>query len=158
MLITSQRIQLGLFIAVLQTLLLSHASLAQTSQTIRQKFLDLDEAIFLPPESTRLEVEPTTYPPNPQELNLDQLPQSIQVKEITIVGNEILSETELAISQEPQQVRSKKDLRQIIRQINQAYRDRGYVTSGIFTAPQLESNGTLILTITEGKIEQVKVI
>ena len=159
MLITSQRIQHCLILGLLETLLLSHTSLAQTSQTIRQKVFDLDEEILRSPKSDRLVIDLSNYPPNPQQLDLSNLPTSIPGEQIKIVGNDILSTAELSalVDLGANKVLSKSDLRRIIRQINQAYRDRGYVTSGIFTAPQLESNGDLRLTVTEGTIEQVKI-
>lgn len=159
MLITSQRIQHCLILALFETLLLSHTSLAQTSQTIRQKVFDFDEEISPLPKTDRLVIDLSNYPPNPQQLDLINLPASIPGEQIKIVGNGVLSTTELlALTNfNPEQTIGKSRLRQIIHQINQAYRDRGYVTSGIFTAPQLQSNGKLLLVVTEGTIEQIKI-
>ncbi|MEM7760924.1 MAG: POTRA domain-containing protein, partial [Cyanobacteria bacterium P01_A01_bin.40] len=159
MLITNQRIQYCIVLAILKTLLLSNNTLAQTSQTIKQKVVDLDQEIYLSPKSDRLEIDLLNYAPNSNNFNFDNLPDSIQVPQIKVIGNSVFSTAELLalVGLDTKQTLSKSDLRQIIQQLNQAYRDRGYVTSGIFSAPKLQPNGKITLTVTEGKIEQVNI-
>ncbi|MEM9510426.1 MAG: ShlB/FhaC/HecB family hemolysin secretion/activation protein [Cyanobacteria bacterium P01_E01_bin.35] len=159
MLITNQRIQYCIVLAILKTLLLSNNTLAQTSQTIKQKVFDLDQEIYLSPKSDRLEIDLLNYAPNSNNFNFDNLPDSFQVPQIKVVGNSVFSTAELLalVGLDAKQTLSKSDLRQIIQQLNQAYRDRGYVTSGIFSAPKLQPNGKITLTVIEGKIEQVNI-
>ena len=159
MLITNQRISCCLVLAIFKTLLLSSNTLAQTSQTIKQKSFDLNQENYLIQQSDRLKINLSDYAPNANNLNLDNLPDSIQAEQIKITGNSVFSSSELLalIKERDKQIVSKNDLRQIIQQINQAYRDRGYVTSGVFSKPKLEHTGKIIIPVTEGKIADVNI-
>ena len=157
--ITSQRIPYFLVLALVKILLFPHSTLAQGASTLKQKVFDTETEIYLPQKSDRLKVDLSSYTVNSDEFNLEQLPARIQVNRLKIIGNSVFSPAELAalVNLKQKQTISKSDLRQIIQHINQAYRDRGYVTSGIFDQPKLQPQGIILIPITEGKIADVKI-
>ena len=157
--ITSQRIPYFLVLALVKILLFPRSTLAQSASTLKQKVFDTETEIYLPQQSDRLKIDLSSYTVNSGEFNLEQLPESIQVNQLKIIGNSVFSPAELAalVNSGQKQTISKSDLRPIIQRINQAYRDRGYVTSGIFSPPKLQPQGIILIPITEGKIADVRI-
>ena len=142
-------------------ILLSSSTLAQTTTpTLNQKvFASEEEETYLPQVSGTLKLDLSNYPDDADNFNLDRLPKNIKVEQVKVIGNTVFSAVEIAalIDLEPKQAASLSSLLQIIQRINQAYRDRGYVTSGVFSEPKLQPNGLVVISVTEGIIEEIKI-
>lgn len=154
------RIQIFLWCAFFSGLFLPTYTLAQTLSTVNEKVFEAEEQeLYLPSESGRLKLDLRQNIYDLNYLNLDRLPENIDLKKIKVIGNTVIPTTELQsiIDSESSPTISKNTLRQVIQRINKAYRDRGYLTSGVFTEPKLQPNGIIFIPITEGKIEDVQI-
>lgn len=162
MLITSQRIEYLLVLAVLKILLLPQSTLAQNTIIRSQKTFNQSEKVYLPQQAATVKVDLSNYvvgQDNQDNLNLEQLPERIKVEQIKIVGNSVFTTAELKslLNLESREIISKNDLIKIIKQLNQVYRDRGYLTSGVFSEPKLQPNRNIIIAVREGTIEEIKI-
>ena len=148
-----------LFLALLKVILVPNNTVAQTlSSPTKEFFTTEEEGLYLPAESGRLKLDLSNSTFGSEYLKLDRLPENIDTKKIKIVGNTVLTGAELeALINIEQSTISKDNLRLLIERINIAYRDRGYITSGVFTEPKLQPNGIIFLPITEGRIEDIKI-
>lgn len=148
-----------MFLALLKVILVPNNTVAQTLSSPTKEFFTTEgEGLYLPAESGRLKLDLSNSTFNSEYLKLDRLPGNIDTKKIKIVGNTVLTGAELeALINLEQSTISKDNLRLLIERINIAYRDRGYITSGVFTEPKLQPNGIIFLPITEGRIEDIKI-
>lgn len=154
------KIKYFLLLALLKIILLPDSAIAQipTINESKEKVFE-EERLYLPLASGRLKLDLRDDIYDLNYLNLDRLPASIELKQIKVIGNTVISTSELQalIDSQAKETISLGTLRQIIQRINKAYRDRGYVTSGVFSEPKLHSNGIIFIPVTEGKIEEVRI-
>jgi len=123
MLITSQRIEYLLVLAVLKILLLPQSTLAQNTIIRSQKTFNQSEKVYLPQQAATVKVDLSNYvvgQDNQDNLNLEQLPERIKVEQIKIVGNSVFTTAELKslLNLESREIISKNDLIKIIKQLN----------------------------------------
>jgi len=98
MLITRQRIEYLLVLAVLKILLLPQSTLAQNTIIRSQKTFNQSEKVYLPQQAATVKVDLSNYvvgQDNQDNLNLEQLPERIKVEQIKIVGNSVFTTAEL---------------------------------------------------------------
>lgn len=164
MLIANQKIKYFLLLASSEILLLPNNANAQRIDTYGQTNLQLEEnQLYLPEELLRLKFNISEYLPNNRStfryFPLNKLPERINFEQIKVIGNTIFSTTELQsiVNLEKNQTVDKRTLRKFIQRINQTYRQQGYITSGVFTEPKIQTDGSLIIQVTEGKIEDIKI-
>jgi len=121
-----------------------------TAQTLPQTTGNTAEPFFQEAESS-LEISPPLSIP---QTSLEEIPELSNVSKIKIAGSTIFSQEELEFVLKPFQDRniSQRELQSVINVVNQLYRDRGYVTSGVLTNPQVSENGIVTIKVTEGKI------
>ena len=149
-----------LLLALLNIVLVPKISLAQTLSNPVDSVLETNIDELDPfPESSQLKIDLQDELDRSKNLQLDQVPKNINPRQIEIVGNRVFSESELATLINPEQkaVLSPEDLRLTIERINRVYQDNGYITSGVFSEPKLDKNGRILISITEGKIEDIKI-
>lgn len=81
------------------------------------------------------------------------------VRSIQLQGNQVLPQSEVDKIFRPQygQILNFRRLQAAIKQLNQAYQSRGYVLGQVVGAPKVDPNGTVIIEVAEGVIEDVRV-
>ena len=159
MFLAKGKVYFFLLLALFEILLIPKISLAQTLSTARVLEEEVEE-LFLPPESGRLKLDLPDGLYDFKYFELNRLPENINTSQIKIVGNSVFSTAELEalINLEQRETISKDNLRSILEKINLLYRENGYVTSGVFNEPKLERNGIIFIPVTEGTIEDVKIL
>ena len=95
----------------------------------------------------------------PQRLSPENIPGKIVVKKFNIVGNRVLSPTEIDLAVQPYLFRpiSFIELLEVQTAITQLYIDKGYITSGAFIPPQIIEDRTIKIEIVEGTVEAIKI-
>ena len=158
MLLSSCKIKYCLLLTLLKIILISQSTVAQSLSPSIEKDLEPEiEELYLPPESGRLKLDLSSYDRD-IPLVLEELPENIDPRRITIIGNTVIDTAELkALINLDGKTISKDDLQLIIKKINLIYRDRGYITSGVFKEPKLKSNGIIFIPVTEGKINEINI-
>jgi len=83
----------------------------------------------------------------------------VLIEKIEVQGSTILSPAELASITYPYEGKelSLDDFRQVADEISDAYRQKGYVTTIAYLAPQRIENKTLVITVAEGRVGDIKV-
>ena len=158
MLLSSCKIKYCLLLTLLKIILIPQSTVAQSLSPSIEKDLEPEiEELYLPPESGRLKLDLSSYD-NDVSLRLEELPENIDPRRIKIIGNTVIDTAELkALINLDGKTISKDDLQLIIKKINLIYRDRGYITSGVFKEPKLERNGIIFIPVTEGKINEINI-
>lgn len=98
---------------------------------------------------------PTIEPPALAETIADQV--CIQISAIRLEGNSLLSNENLSkITDEYlNHCLSRTDINNLLRKITRLYFDIGYITTRAYLKPQDLSQGTLVITVIEGRIESM---
>ncbi|MEM9271414.1 MAG: ShlB/FhaC/HecB family hemolysin secretion/activation protein [Cyanobacteria bacterium P01_F01_bin.143] len=119
--------------------------LPQTTGTTR------DAEPFFEESESPLEVSPPLSIPQPSLVEITELNN---ISKIEITGSTIFSQEELESVLKSFQDRdiSPRELQEVISIINKLYSDHGYITSGVFTNPQVQDNSIVTIQVTEGKI------
>ena len=159
MLLSNRKTKYFVLLVILKAILIPKSAVAQTLSPVTQTNLEPEiKELYLPPESGRLKLDLSSYDTDTY-LGLEQLPENIDPQKIKIVGNTVIgtAELEALIGTDRQGTISKNELRAIIKKINFVYRDRDYITSGVFTEPKLERNGIIFIPVTEGRIEEIEI-
>ncbi len=151
---------LGLVLCLITPQQLSAATLADANQeAIRiqqqqeQRLERLEERArerrTLAPESPRIE------PPSTDLLPDDQLCVVINV--IVVEGNSLLTAKQITSLTNSflNRCLSRNDINTLLQQITRTYFDKGYVTTRAYLKPQDVSQGSLVITVIEGKIESL---
>ncbi len=94
-----------------------------------------------------------------QDINSDDVPEQIIVKEFDVVGSSVFSEQELAAAVKPYRNRplTLPELFQARSIITKLYTDKGYVNSGAYIPPQELDDGKVKIAVLEGKLEGINV-
>ncbi len=111
----------------------------------------------LPPPDDLL--QPQSVPSlSPQSPPL-QIPGKITVNQFAVVGSTVFSPTELAEVLKPFTDRpiSFAELLEAQTTVTQLYFDQGYVTSGAFIPPQTLQDGTVVIEVIEGQVEEIEI-
>lgn len=89
----------------------------------------------------------------------NHVPQHIMVKNFDVVGSTIFSQSELnqAVKSYLNRPLTLPELFQARSTITKLYTDQGYVSSGAYIPPQKLNDGTVQITVLEGKLEEIKV-
>ncbi|MGD1806658.1 ShlB/FhaC/HecB family hemolysin secretion/activation protein [Dapis sp. BLCC M126] len=111
----------------------------------------------LPPPDDLLQPQPVPSV-SPQSPPL-QIPGKITVTQFAVVGSTVFSSTELAEVLKPFTGRpiSFAELLKAQTTVTQLYFDQGYVTSGAFIPPQTLQDGTVIIEVIEGQVEEIEI-
>ena len=123
---------------------------AQESSSVSQS----SESILTVSESEELPTnEEATPDPN------SNIPTSIIVESFEVTGNTVFSEAEIqkVVSQYQGRPLSISELFQVRTAITKLYTDSGYVNSGAYIPPQELEDGTVTITVLEGKLEAINV-
>ena len=96
---------------------------------------------------------------NSSMLSAGTVPEKIIVEKFEVVGSSVFSEAELSAVLAEYQNRplSLSELYQARSAITKLYTDRGYVNSGAYIPPQELEDGTVTISILEGKLEDIKI-
>ncbi|MGD1921153.1 MAG: ShlB/FhaC/HecB family hemolysin secretion/activation protein [Pleurocapsa sp.] len=94
-----------------------------------------------------------------QDINSDDVPEQIIVKEFDVVGSSVFSEQELAAAVKPYRNRplTLPELFQARSIITKLYTDKVYVNSGAYIPPQELDDGKVKIAVLEGKLEGINV-
>ena len=105
--------------------------------------------LLQPPEA------PSTFPSSPPL----QVPGKITVTQFAVVGSTVFSPTQLATVLQPFTSRpiAFAELLEAQAAVTQLYFDRGYVTSGAFIPPQTLQDGTVVIEVVEGQVEEIEI-
>ena len=154
MFIVNNRTKYWLFLLQSSLFLLPTSLVAQTLPQTPKILPEIEP--YLPQPEVKLKLSPSISIPQP---SLTEIPELINISKIEIIGSTVFTQEELRSLLEPFQNRpiSKTELLEVINSLNQLYRDRGYVTSGIFTPPQIQENAVVLIQVTEGKIEDIRI-
>ncbi|NJO97706.1 MAG: ShlB/FhaC/HecB family hemolysin secretion/activation protein [Pleurocapsa sp. CRU_1_2] len=89
-----------------------------------------------------------------------QIPRQIVVKKFDVVGSTIFSQSELnqTVKSYLKRPLTLPELFQARSTITKLYTDQGYVSSGAYIPPQKLNDGTVQITVLEGKLEEIKVV
>ncbi|MGD1699508.1 ShlB/FhaC/HecB family hemolysin secretion/activation protein [Dapis sp. BLCC M229] len=111
----------------------------------------------LPPPDDLLQPQPVPSL-SPQSPPL-QIPGKITVNQFAVVGSTVFSPTELAEVLKPFTDRpiSFAELLEAQTTVTQLYFDQGYVTSGAFIPPQTLQDGTVVIEVIEGQVEEIEI-
>ncbi len=117
----------------------------------------LPQIELLPPPEDLLQPPPVPSL-SPQSPPL-QIPGKITVSQFAVVGSTVFSPTELAEVLEPFTGRpiSFAELLKVQAAVTQLYFDQGYVTSGAFIPPQTLQDGTVVIEVVEGQVEEIEI-
>ena len=90
----------------------------------------------------------------------NQVPQRIVVKNFEVVGSTIFTQPELnqALKSYLNRPLTLAELFQARSTITKLYTDQGYVNSGAYLPPQELNDGTVQITVLEGKLEEINVL
>lgn len=154
MFIVNNRTKYWLFLLQSSLFLLPTSLVAQTLPQTPKILPEIEP--YLPQPEVKLKLSPSISIPQP---SLTEIPELINISKIEIIGSTVFTQEELRSLLEPFQNRpiSKTELLEVINSLNQLYYDRGYVTSGIFTPPQIQENAVVLIQVTEGKIEDIRI-
>ena len=94
-----------------------------------------------------------------QDVDADDVPEQIVVKNFNVVGSSIFSDRELsqAVKDYENRPLTLPELFQARSVITKLYTDKGYVNSGAYIPPQELDNGTVKIAVLEGKLEGINV-
>lgn len=126
--------------------------------TIFARFL-VCSAIFYPSQtkaSPPKNLKPGVQPPN---LHPEEIPGSVVLKGFEIIGNQVISESEIDRLLQPYLFRpiSFIELLEVQQAITQLFVQKGYFTSGAYIPPQKITDRTVKIEIIEGSIEDIKI-
>lgn len=81
-----------------------------------------------------------------------------QINNIVLDGNTILSKSNISKVINPYQSTciSVQTIAELVSKVNALYKDKGYITTQVYVKEQNLKSGTLILSVIEGKVEDVK--
>ena len=159
MLLSNRKTKYFVLLVLLKAVLIPKNAVAQVLSPGTQTDLEPEiKELYLPPKSGRLKLDLSSYDTDIY-LGLEQLPEEIDPQKIKIIGNTVIgtAELEALINANRRETISKNELRAIVEKINSVYRDRGYITSGVFKEPKLERNGIIFIPVTEGRIEEIEI-
>ncbi|NET16959.1 MAG: ShlB/FhaC/HecB family hemolysin secretion/activation protein [Okeania sp. SIO1H6] len=88
-----------------------------------------------------------------------QIPGKITVTQFAVIGSTVFSPTQLAEVLKPFTDRpiSFAELLEAQTTVTQLYFDEGYVTSGAFIPPQTLQDGTVVIEVIEGQVEEIEI-
>ena len=111
----------------------------------------------LPPPDDLLQPKPVPSL-SPQSPPL-QIPGKITVTQFAVIGSTVFSPTQLAEVLKPFTDRpiSFAELLEAQTTVTQLYFDEGYVTSGAFIPPQTLQDGTVVIEVIEGQVEEIEI-
>ncbi|NES03985.1 MAG: ShlB/FhaC/HecB family hemolysin secretion/activation protein [Okeania sp. SIO2F4] len=111
----------------------------------------------LPPPDDLLQPKPVPSL-SPQSPPL-QIPGKITVTQFAVIGSTVFSPTQLAEVLKPFTDRpiSFAELLEAQTTVTQLYFDQGYVTSGAFIPPQTLQDGTVVIEVIEGQVEEIEI-
>ncbi|MGB3510577.1 MAG: ShlB/FhaC/HecB family hemolysin secretion/activation protein [Microcoleaceae cyanobacterium] len=111
----------------------------------------------LPPPDDLLQppTAPSTFPQSPPL----QVPGKITVTQFAVVGSTVFTPAELTEVLETFTGRpiSFAELLEVQGAVTQLYFDKGFVTSGAFIPPQTLQDGTVIIEVVEGQVEEIEI-
>ncbi|NEQ39699.1 MAG: ShlB/FhaC/HecB family hemolysin secretion/activation protein [Okeania sp. SIO3I5] len=136
----------------------SNPAIAQiTPRPINPNPQPLPQIEPLPPPDDLLQPQPVpSLPPQSPPL---QIPGKITVTQFAVIGSTVFSPTELAEVLKPFTGRpiSFAELLQAQTTVTQLYFDHGYITSGAFIPPQTLQDGTVVIEVIEGQLEEIEI-
>ncbi|MGB3641666.1 MAG: ShlB/FhaC/HecB family hemolysin secretion/activation protein [Rivularia sp. (in: cyanobacteria)] len=111
----------------------------------------------LPPPEDLL--EPNGTPTTPEINPSGELPQQITIDNFVIKGSTVFSQEDFDEITKPYTNRliTFAEILQLRSQLTQLYLDKGYITSGAFIPTQKYQDGTVVIEIIEGELEDIKV-
>lgn len=126
--------------------------------TIFARFL-VCSAIFYPSQTKAnppKNLKPGVQPPN---LHPEEIPGSVVLKGFEIIGNQVISESEIDRLLQPYLFHpiSFIELLEVQQAITQLFVQKGYFTSGAYIPPQKITDRTVKIEIIEGSIEDIKI-
>ncbi|MBO9998208.1 MAG: filamentous hemagglutinin N-terminal domain-containing protein [Cyanobacteria bacterium SID2] len=108
--------------------------------------------------------EPNTQKSNLDNSNLDHLepgtvPDTVTISDLTLQGSTVLEPEEIdrILDKYRNRPLSFAEVQQAADELSQHYRERGYITSGVYVPPQTSRDGTLVLQASESKFEDIDV-
>jgi hemolysin activation/secretion protein len=111
----------------------------------------------LPPPEDLL--EPNGTPTTPEINPSGELPQQITIDNFVVEGSTVFSEEdfEKITKRYTNRAITFAELLQLRSELTQLYLDKGYITSGAFIPTQKYQDGTVVIEIIEGELEDIKV-
>ena len=90
---------------------------------------------------------------------IKDIPRQVLVEQFTIIGSTVFTPEELAVLLKPYSMRriSFTELLAAQQAIDRLYFDHGYITSGTFIPPQKLQDGTVVIEVLEGTIEEIRI-
>lgn len=90
---------------------------------------------------------------------IDEVEPAFRITRITLEGNTQLSEAQIAALAAPylKIPLGRQRINALLRRVTTAYLDAGYITTRVYLGEQNLASGTLVLTVLEGRIEQVTI-
>ncbi|WP_017660769.1 two-partner secretion domain-containing protein [Baaleninema simplex] len=105
------------------------------------------------------ECEPKTNKSNLANLTPGTVPETMPISGVTLEGSTVLEPE--AIDRILNNYRDRPlrfaDIQQAADELSQLYRERGYITSGVYVPPQTSRDGTLILQASESRFEDIDI-
>ena len=147
------------FLVFINSLLITDAAQAQNISPPLPPQPEPIEPEALPPlEEVLPELEPT--PEQYQYPNtVEDVPQTVFIKKLEIIGSTVFTAEELAKVFEPYTMRRLSFIELLAAQqaIDRLYIENGYITSGTFLPPQKLQNGTVTFEVIEGTVEEIEI-
>jgi len=136
---------------------------AQPIPTIPNQQPDFPNPLKPLPEKTLPPLDST--PPNSEDtdqniiLTPESVPGNILIKRFELIGNEVLTESEIAKIVEPYLLKriSLIELLEVPRQITQLYVDKGFITTSAIIFPQVINDWVVQIQIIPGTIEAINI-
>ncbi|MGC9504523.1 ShlB/FhaC/HecB family hemolysin secretion/activation protein [Baaleninema sp.] len=103
--------------------------------------------------------EPKTNKSNQTNLTPGTVPETMPISGVTLEGSTVLEQEAIdrILNNYRDRPLSFADIQQAADELSQLYRDRGYITSGVYVPPQTSRDGTLILQASESRFEDIDI-